>query len=393
MSEVRPLAEADGDRLVEVLVQAFNFGPALQALYRSIPLSEWRGIEHKGVLQAMLRVIPCGQFFGGRLLRSAAIAAVAVASESRGLGLSSRLLHGVLASLREEGILLTTLFPSVQAVYRRVGYEAAGIYTRVKAVVGGLGIPPVPGVEIERWTDAEFPEIQECYRGFARNENGLMDRSPSFWNEKVLRVYPERVVHRFLVRRGDRVTGYFLYTQEPPGSFDRSIWLRDLVYLDADSARAILGFFGGQRVFVSHASWPSAPDCPLAILVPGEVKADHPDDSYVFMTRLLDVRGALAARGYNQAVNASVELDVRDPLFPESEGGLRLEVEGGAGRVTQGRSARARIDVGALTAVFTGSLSASEAARLGRLEGATTEELSALDAIFSGRKPWLMDTF
>ena len=144
---------------------------------------------------------------------------------------------------------------------------------------------------------------------------------------------------------------------------------------------------------MSRASWPTAPENPLATLVPGEVQAGNAPDSYVWMARLLDVRGALSARGYNQAVTASVDLKVRDPLFPQNEGGLRLEVREGAGRALESGRARARIDVGAFSGIFTGLLSASEAARLGRLEDATASEVAALDAIFSGRKPWLMDTF
>ncbi len=68
MSEVRPLAPADSDRLAELLIHAFNFGPAYQSLYRTFSPSEWRGLDHEGLLRAALRVLPFGQFFGGPAL-------------------------------------------------------------------------------------------------------------------------------------------------------------------------------------------------------------------------------------------------------------------------------------------------------------------------------------
>jgi predicted acetyltransferase len=51
------------------------------------------------------------------------------------------------------------------------------------------------------------------------------------------------------------------------------------------------------------------------------------------------------------------------------------------------------LDVGALTSLFTGYLSATDLARAGRLRGASGSALAALDATFCGPRPWLLEHF
>src|SRR5262249_1966943 len=87
------------------------------------------------------------------------------------------------------------------------------------------------------------------------------------------------------------------------------------------------------------------------------------------------------------------DLHVEDALFPENEGGLRLAVDEGRGAVEASSRATARLDVSTLAALFTGWLPAREAVRLGRLTGATPTEVSRLELIFAGPRPWLMAPF
>src|SRR5262249_61653348 len=101
--------------------------------------------------------------------------------------------------------------------------------------------------------------------------------------------------------------------------------------LDEAGARAIFSFLAGHRVFVKGVIWPTSPEIALSAFVTGEIQSE-PHDSWLWMARLVDVRGALEARGYLKGVATEVDLHVEDALFPENEGGLRLAVDEGRGR-------------------------------------------------------------
>jgi predicted acetyltransferase len=136
-------------------------------------------------------------------------------------------------------------------------------------------------------------------------------------------------------------------------------------------------------------SWPGPIDDPLGCFFDqGAVRLR----SRIFcMTRLLDVAKALTARGYPPGSDEELALAVADPLFPDNDRAICLRVANGIAEVGSTGSATVRVDVGTLAAIYTGWLHPWDAARMGRLAGASPMQLAVLGRLFSGPKPWIVE--
>lgn len=386
------MREEERDQVLSMHVQTFNFPSSLPDRYRSAPVDSVRILTDNNRVRAALHIFPFGQIFGSQVVSCAGIGGVKVSPEARGKGFGSILMKATLSELRCGGKAISTLYPTNPGIYRRMGYELAGKLTQFQ-----IPLPAVPRVDedvtVEPWDEKTLPDIVESYRGFARQSNGLLERPLHWWTERVL-AHSERPVYKYLARRRGVITGYLIYVQEPePGDLPYcfSIACRDLVWHDCQSARAMLAFAGSHRGLGKNLFWYAPAENPLALLLNQDVVRVR--WSYPWMTRLVCVTEALQGRGYPQSLKAALELQVTDSVLPENDGPIRVEVCDGVARVTPVKNASARVDVGILSAMYTGWLPASDAVRLGRLENATSQEIATIEAMFAGPKPWLGEMF
>ncbi len=107
-----------------------------------------------------------------------------------------------------------------------------------------------------------------------------------------------------------------------------------------------------------------------------------------WMSRAVDAMAAVAARGFANVVEATVELEIRDPVLRNNDGRFALVVSKGAGRLEPGGSGAIELGIGAFSSLFTGWANTATLARTGLLTGGTDDQRAALDAIFAGPAPW-----
>ncbi|RIK45981.1 MAG: hypothetical protein DCC58_04610 [Chloroflexi bacterium] len=387
--EIRHYRDEDYARIDAMRQEAFRHAMRPAAFARG----GGRVLLEHGEIMAALLMEPFGQFFGGRSLRSTGITSVMVDPRARGRGLVSDLLAWTLREQRAAGLPLAMLYPSIISVYRKAGFEFAGATPSYRLPIDSL---PAGGdvAAIEPWDDTQLEEIAACYHAFARSQNGMIERPLHWWNERVVDPVTMRAPYRYLVRRDGAVTGYVIYTQEPePGfyGYGFSLAVRDMVWLDAHAAQALLAFLAANRPFGSHITWTGPVEEPLAAFLRYEEMQGV--DRFLWVARLIDLPAALRARGYPPEVRATVRLQVHDQTLPENAGAWSLEVADGAGSLTRAQQAGATLDIGTLASLATGWLPAREAARTGRLHNATPAEIAALEAIFHGPKPWIAESF
>jgi predicted acetyltransferase len=387
--EVRPARESDFDQIAALVMEAFRM-PADRAAWA-------RGggyvLTEDGAVRAILYTRQTGQFFGGRAVPSVPVTSVAVEPLARGGGLSQILLREVLTALRAAGAAVSVLYPSVATAYRRVGYEFAGRYIRYRVPLQQVPMDRTALARVEVWDDVRASAIAASYRRAAAATNGLLDRSDAWWTTARL-ARDDRPLFRYATQHAEEVTGTLVYQQtEVSGrtSYAFTVDARTFHWRDADAARALLTVVALNRALATEFRWAGPPDDPLADFFPEPAIAV--EWTMPWMCRLLDVPAALAGRGYPPGITAAVEFAINDPTLPETATAIRLEVREGQASAERIARARARIDVGALAALYTGQLAARDAARVGRLTDATDAEITRLEALFAGPKPWLADIF
>jgi len=105
------------------------------------------------------------------------------------------------------------------------------------------------------------------------------------------------------------------------------------------------------------------------------------------MLRILDVRGALEARGY-PPIDAEATFAVEDPRYTENTDVWRVRLSAGEPKVERGSSHDRRpLTIAAFSSMFSGYLRPVDAVRLGFLD-ADDPAVGALDAMLSGPDPW-----
>jgi predicted acetyltransferase len=111
-----------------------------------------------------------------------------------------------------------------------------------------------------------------------------------------------------------------------------------------------------------------------------------------WMLRLIDLAGALEARGYAEGFAAELQLDVQDQTLPWNRGRLRVTIEGGRARARPGGEGSLKADVRGLAAAYSGYMTPAELRAAGLLEG-PERDLAALGLAFAGPLPWTVDQF
>ncbi|MBA2364400.1 MAG: GNAT family N-acetyltransferase [Chloroflexia bacterium] len=341
-----------------------------------------------GVVAAGLGMLPMGQWFGGTSVPMVGINAVSTAPEHRSTGIMSRMLRQMLEEIHADGSPLSALYPTTQPVYRRAGYEQAGIALDYKHPLHALSTGD-RGLQVRRAGDEDTNTIQALYAERARRTTGNLDRSEFMW-ARVLEPR-EAPLNKYLVERDGTSEGYVIYTQrQPPGTKEKDINCYDLVALTADAARRLVAFFADHRSTAEHLVWTGAPAEPLLLHVPNQAyKIDWYEQ---WMLRIVDVPAALAARGYPTGVEAELHLEVRDDVLAPNNGRWVLAVSDGRAEVREGGTGSIALDVRGLAPMYTGYLSPLELRAGGYVQGPEAD-LALAGTVFAGPTPWMADGF
>ena len=391
MPDIRAPGEEHREQIARLLARSLN-APLERVLLRSpnLALEDFR-CAFEGE-----RVVACAaeyhflQWFGGRAIPCSGIFAVATLPERREVGLASAAVGQILSEARRRGDPLTALYPAVLPPYRRLGYEIAGTFNEHRLPLDALpsmgpGLPTVEPVEIDR----DLEGVKVCYRASVRHDNGPIEPTrDEWWTKRIFDGSGEESFAAVVVRNGGTVEAFAAFRREPdPGTLGMEFGLKcsSLAAATEPAMRALLGYFRGFRGMGHWVDWSGPPQEPVALLVPDRQLIRG--FTFPWMLRVLDVPGALKARGW-PAIDAEAVIAVEDPMFPENAGPWKLSVRGGEASVEPAAGEAPRpIPIGALSSMFSGYLRVSDAVRLGLL-AAEDPAVPALGQLLAGPDPW-----
>lgn len=386
-----PRDERDWDHYASLSGQAF-VGTADQSrkwIKQARAIGIVRVARDEGRLVGGATAYRVAQLFGGRAVPAGAVADVCVAPERRGSGVAKALMVDLTRAMRRHGLAVSPLWPTTTRLYRSCGWEVAGGEWRFRVPTHHLA-----GLRAEGEAVADPGlAVRAMQRTRAADFDGPVARSDWWWRWKHPLPAPDHTFRYAWVEDG-AVTGFvtFRQTQTPAPNWGVGIEVMEFWTMTRDSGIGLLGFLGGHSamttdIYFHHAALPSAPH--IAFLA--DLDLMDGDMFGTWMLRLVDVPAALEARGFPDDVSCRVALEIADPL-DDAPQRVVLEVEAGAARVTPGGAGDVRMDVGALSAWYSGYLTAAEAARHGRAMG-DPRQLRALDRLVGDRTTWLPDHF
>jgi predicted acetyltransferase len=379
----------DTEADLDLLKASFMLPPhRLRSYAATLPEDGWV-VELDGNIVAGLRAERLAQVLGGRSVTAAAVFGVKVGPECRGRGIGRALMRRMLVDLRSEGIGLATLYPTDARAYRGAGFEVAGAHNRYGIRSDRLESRATLGVE--RLSNPSVEVLDATYAQFASEETGLLIRSSRWWEARTLMPTESEPPQCFVIPGEHGLRGYLLLDRHDEGKLPYfTTHLRDLVWQDAEALLTLLAVAAGNVAVSPSVTWPGSDNDPVFAEL--DFSAATVTDRRLWMTRVLDPRLVLSARGFPATLGGRLTLQIEDSQLPENEEPFDLAIEGGRGVTGPATRDPIRMSIPTLAAIITGWLDPRAAARLGRIAGAGETDLELLAQALSGR-PWLMEIF
>ncbi len=392
--EIRSLRPEELEQAWELDRYSFNAPEKNRRRFLRWDPARLRGAFTDGRLVAMVGTFGFGQFFGGRSVPMGGLSSVAVVPELRGRGLATRVTREALRAMHGRGEVISSLYPATTSLYRGLGWEVAGA-TVIRRVAPGV-LQSLPAPESGRVRPGNLDEIEAfrgCYARIARDVNGFVDRSESWW-----KVLGDRWLdHRVYVAENDaeEIEGYLVYRQIPGensalgGPF--RLGVMEAMAATRDASLGLWRLLGSWSAQVESIVFRGTSEEPLLLLMPEqflEVVAE-----IRWMTRVIDAAGAIEARGFPLGMEIEAHLSLTDAELEANNGPFVLRVSKGRGRLEPGGRGTVGFDIGSFSTLYTGWASTSTLVRSGRLATSGSDDRAALDAAFNGPVPWMLDEF
>jgi predicted acetyltransferase len=339
---------------------------------------------------ACSRIREFGQFFGGRRVPMGGFSPVGVAAEHRGRGYGSVVTASQYPLMRERGEVLSGLYPATTALYRKVGFEIAGVWSTKRIRTRELQrVPRGRALPTRRASEPDHDAIERCYARVARDMPGFLDRNRPWW-DRILGAERQQIY--VVDGTSGEVDGYVRYTMTwPERAGTASIDVAELIADDPDVVHTLWRLVGSSSSIAADCTILGPPEHPLLLSLPEQDLTSGYE--WRWMARLVDAPGAIAARGYATGAKLAVGLRVNDQQCDWNSGRWTLVVEAGEGRLERGGDGGLELGIGAFSSLYTGYASPWQLARAGLLRGSTPNTLGDLAAAFAGPAPWMPDFY
>lgn len=376
--------EEDAKQLAAILGQCFAVTNEERYLQR-LGLENFRVVREAGRIVGGLGIYQMGQWFGGKSVPMAGIAAVGVPPEQRGTGVAFELLSQTLQELHELEVPISALYPATQRLYRKVGYEQGGNTCIYEIPINSIGLSDRT-LPLQPIIPHNYENFSNIYRQSAIKINGNLDRNQAIW-EGIIQPQEQEIIYAYLVGTETQPEGYIIFRQNGKES---KLIILDWVALTTAAAKRLWTFVADHRSQIEKAMWRGSVVHPLLLFLPEQTAKVK--NSSIWMLRILNVAKALSGRGYPEGVEAELHLAVQDELLADNNGNFILRVSGGSGEVTRGGKGELRLNIRGLSPLYTGLYTPHQLQFSGFLE-ASDQTLATATKIFAGSVPWLADFF
>ncbi|HWJ97882.1 MAG TPA: GNAT family N-acetyltransferase [Acidimicrobiales bacterium] len=349
----------------------------------------------RGEVAAASHIRRFDQWFGGRAVPLAGFSPVAVLPEFRGRGLARTVVAGQYDDLRARGEVMSGLFPASLALYRSVGFELAGSYVLRRFPAAEVGrLRPRRDVEVRRGTVDDVAAVHRRHEAVGPAHDGQLRRDPAWWSRRLPTDLDGVVL--YVVDdpgRPGELAGYAIYRHGPaPKPYEYSVVVTEVVADDPDVLRAlwrVVGSSGSQAPWIEVIG-PAEDDLFLLLANADPVAVRN---EIRWMVRIIDLPGAVAARGWPADARGTVEIDVVDDDAPWNAGRWTLEVADGAATARAGGAGLVQATIGGLSSWWAGYAPATKLARLGLLHADDHRTLARMDALLPAVPPVLPDFY
>ncbi len=371
-----------------ILEQCFISGLGGEEAYINlIGVENFRIIRGFEQVVGGLATLDMGQWWGGVRVPMTGIAVVGIAPEYRGSGAAIALMQNTLKELYARGVAISALYPAVQTLYRKVGYEQGGSWCIWEVATRNIQVREQP-LPLEPVVSINHQIFHELYQQQARLTHGYLDRHPAIW-QRIIQPDEKETVYAYFIGTKDQPQGYIIFTQERTEDGE-ILWIKDWVLRTVAAAQTFWSFLANHRSQIHQVRWKSSAIDSLTLLLPEQTAKIWRESRWLF--RVIDVVKALEVRGYPSGIQAELHLEIQDNLLPANNGKFILSVANGRGEVTKGGKGELQLNIRELAPLYTSLFTPYHLQMVGKLDGTETAILAATQ-IFASASPWMADFF
>lgn len=391
--EIRPAREEEGDEFKHVAGMALATSPEGSGIPPEFTLC----VFEDGKLATAYGVLPLTMRFNGGGVPVAGVAAVGTLPIYRRRGYLRKVITKHLALLHEQGErAIAILWAAWAAIYQRYGYAVVSTRNSYDVAPRYLefSLPqPITGT-FREISDDELALLDDLYQKFIADRTGYIHRRRAQWESGQLAPPPAgSSLTKVVYQEGDEPLGYVIYTQESmEGPGHPRLTIRDLTWLTVPAYRAVWNYLANMDE-VSNIIWrllPTDDPLPHLLLEPGMLNITSGDG---IMGRIIDVERALPQRPYLE--EGTLTFEITDNLCPWNQGRWKLETATEGSSISRAREeAQLVMPISTLAMLVFGHISASEAARMGRLDVNENSALPMWDKVMRTKYcPFCADDF
>jgi predicted acetyltransferase len=335
---------------------------------------------------------------GGSTAPAAGVTWVGVLPSHRRRGILTELMRRQLDDVHERGEPLAILWASEAPIYGRFGYGITAPETFIDAERGSFRLRDDAGPRGSvRLIDADealerFPAIHESVR---KDRVGLLSRSEAWWKTFLL-ADPEHwrdggspKYYAYLELDG-KPAGYAMYrlkSKWEEGTPQGALRVTDAIATSAEATAELWRYLFGVDLVTRVKAGRIDPASSLVLMVE-DARRLHVSFAEGLWLRVVDLEGALAARGFNDAESAVLE--VTDAWYPRNAG--RWRVGGEPGRTDDDPDVA--LDVADLASAYLGAFTFEQLAAAGRARELRPGGLARATALFrTPMPPWCPEGF
>ena len=401
--EIRPIEEKERAELSRIVRTAFNAGPQMNV---TLPLDWTLCAFQDGKLTTSYGFYPLKMLLNGVEADVSGVTMVGTLPIYRRRGHLRAVTERHFQMLREVGKEhIAALYASRTAIYQRYGYAVVTGFTSHTIEprdVQLLHAPPVEG-EFREAGEAEDATMLDIYHASTAGKNGYLVREGDYFSitgapyttytppemaEKLMKViYYER----------GKPLGYLAYTvdrdQRPGQGMGQALTVNEMAWLTPAAYHGIWEYLARFDLVNQISRGRVPPDDPLPhlLLEPQRLTVTAPNHG--MLARIVDVAKALPLRPY--AAEGELTFSVVDDLCDWNRGVWKLTAGPAGSTVTKADgSPQVTMPVSTLGMLFFGRVTATEAARMGRLETHDEKALAVWDAVMQTEyAPFCADMF
>lgn len=270
------------------------------------------GWFYKGHLASQIVVYPMEVNIRGKIFRMGGVTGVATYPEYTGRGLVRSLIRMALEHMREEGQLVSFLYPYSIPLYRKQGWEI--VSDKMTFTIKDTQLPkhhPVSGL-IER-VPVEHEDIRRVYKYFSLQQHGALLRGPLEW-EEYWRWESDDIMGAVYYNEDQKPLGYVIYYIE------REIFqIKEMVYLNQEAKYGIWNYISAHFSMINQVEGANYSGEPIAFEFE-DSEIDETIKPYI-MARIVDVQPFLEEYPFQVAHDAmKLFFKVCDPVAEWNNG-------------------------------------------------------------------------